>query len=524
MKLNYAFNVFVMFVLLSIYNSCGPGGANDDNTPLVSLYDIETIESNETIEIRLYYDANHFLTMTNNDGVLEIHPHPGTASTDTGSIWFAQPYFSGAILGHTTTTTPLIYQDGISIKAMGQISRGADQGAGLWSMELFFSYDMELHLISGTGQMGISVTDDILYDHVFLYKIKSLYLNDIVLLPLNHQSSSTKITGDTGWMQKLKINGTDEWIPDQQSILENRNINDMIYFQLSGDYFRPDTSAYGHDLIESTYNPDITIRARSENTMMGYRCDYDIAHQQEIGSTNVEIAPLIVLHPNINNYSVSIEFKSRAIEYLDGKSQTNAGQSCANILNKNLSWGDGIYWVDLDQNNQTIPTQVYCDMTDDGGGWMLYAAINSPQDFDQISAADYQQGRLNPDLEHINTGNWILPASQFSNYIQVMRLNMGDVKDFYIPRSGISFESMLISSNRHLWHSTPTGPFIQPVYADTGLGGSAYLWPRDNVDNDNRSALSFWGSDNNGGSGGCCSLSYVYTDYTWGRAFKLWVR
>jgi len=527
MKLNNTFNVFsvyAIFALLSLFNSCGPGGANEDNIPLVSLYDIESIESNEKIEVRFFYDANHFLTMTNTDGVLEIHPHPGTASTDSGSVWFAQPYFSGAILGHTTTTTPLIYQNGISIKAMGQISRGADQGAGLWSMELFFAYDTSLQQISATGQMGISVTDDILYDHVFLYKIKSMYLNDIVLRPLDYQSGSTIITGDTGWMDKLKINATDEWIPDQQSTLEKSNINDMVYLQLIGDYYRPDTSAYGYDAIEPSYTPGINLRANSDSAMMGYRCTYDTDHQQEIGSTNVEIAPLFVLGADKNNYSVSIEFSSRSIEHLDGKSQENAGQSCAYILNKNLSWGDGIYWVDLDQNNQTIPSQVYCDMTDDGGGWMLYAAINAPQDIEQISASDYRQGRLNPDLEHIDTGNWILPASEFSDYIQVMRLNMGGVKDFYMPRSGISFENMLISSNSHLWHSTASGPFIQPDYADTGLGGSEYMWPRDNVDNDNRSVLSFWGSDNNGGSGGCCSLSYLHTDYTWGRAFKLWVR
>ena len=524
MKFYNSFNVFVIVAFFSLLSSCGPGGANEDNTPLVSYYDVETIDSNDTLEMRFYYNDNHFLTMTNNNGVLEIHPHPGTALTESGSVWFAQPYFSGAILGHTTTTTPLIYQNGISIKAMGQISRGANQGAGLWSMELFFSYDMELHQISATGQMGISVTDDILYDHVFLYKIKSLYLNDILLLPLDHQSASTTITGDTGWMEKLKINGTDEWRPDQQANLEKKNIEDMINFQMTGEYFRPDTSAYGYDSIDPSYKPGINISARSDSTTMGYICNYDTDHQQEIGSTNIEIAPLISLGPNENNYEVSIEFTSRSIEHLDGKTQANAGQSCANIQSKNLSWGDGIYWIDLDENDQTIPVQVYCDMSNDGGGWMLYASINEPQNIGQITAADYKLGRLSPDLEHINTGNWILPASQFNGYVQIMRLNMGVVNDFFMPRSGRSFESMLMNPDSHLWHATPSGPFIQPKYAATGLGGSDYLWPRDNVDNDDRSALSFWGSDNNGGSGGCCSLSHTYTDYKWGRAFKLWVR
>jgi hypothetical protein len=524
MKLCDPFNVFVCIVLLSVLNACGPGGANDDNTPLVSSYDVEINEHNNTIEMRFYYGDNYFLTLTNTNGVLEIHPHPGTTLTDSGSIWFAQPYFSGAILGHTTTSSPLIYQDGISIKTMGEISRGANQGAGLWSMEMFFSYDTSLHQISATGQMGISVADEILYDHLYLYKIKSLYLNDILLLPLKHQSASANISGDTGWMEKLIINDSNEWIPDQQSILEKNNINDFIYFQMLGDYFRPDTEAYGLDPIDPSYKASMNIRSESDGAVMGYVCNYDTDHQQDIGSTNIEVSPLIVLGSDENNFTISIEFTSRSIEHLDGKSQANAGHSCAYIQNKNLSWGDGIYWIDLDQKDLTMPTQIYCDMTKDDGGWMLYASINAPQDIGQISIADYQQGRLSPNLENINTGNWILPASQFNGVVQVMRVNMGNVKDFFMPRSGVSFERMLISSENHLWHSTPSGPFIQPKYDATGLGGSEYSWPRNNVDNDYRSALSFWGSDNNGGSGGCCSLSNDYPDYNWGRAFKLWVK
>jgi hypothetical protein len=524
MKLCNPFNVFVFVVLFLVFNSCGPGGANDDNMPLVSSYAVETSEHNNTIEMKLYYDDNYFLTLTNTNGVLEIHPHPGTSLTESGSIWFAQPYFEGAILGYTKKSTPFIYQDGISIKTLGKISRGANQGVGSWSLEMFFSYNMKIHQISATGQMVLSVADDILYDDVYLYKIKSLYLNDIVLLPLNHQAASTSITGDTGWMEKLIINATDEWRPDQHSILEKNNINDFIYFQMPGEYFHPDTGAYGIDPIEPSYKPAMNIRSESDGAIMGYVCNYDTDHQQDIGSTNIEIAPLIVLEPNKKNYTISIEFTSRSIEQLDGKSQANAGQSCSSIQNNNLSWGNGIYWVDLDQNELTMPDQVYCDMTNDGGGWMLYASINTPQDIGQISAAYYQQGRLNPDLENINTGNWILPASQFNGFVQVMRVNMGNVKDFFMPRSGVSFESMLISPENHLWHSTPSGPFIQPKYDGTGLGGSADLWPRNNVVNDNRYALSFWGSDDNGGSGGCCSLSNDYADNNWGRAFKLWVR
>jgi len=524
MKLTQRIKVLVIVVFLSVLNSCGPGGANEDNKLLVFEYDVNTIEGDDMLKMEFYHEDTHFLTMTNTNGVLEICPHPGTSQTDSGSIWFAQPYFSGAILGHTITTIPSVYQNGINFKSIGKISQEANQGAGFWSIELLFSYDKDLHQISASGKMVISVTDDILYDHVFLYKIKSLFLNDIVLLPLDHQPASTKNTGDTGWIEKLIVNNTDEWLPDQQSTLEIMNMEDRVHFQLLGDYFHPDTSAYGYESIVPSYTPGIDISARSENTLMGYVCNYDLDHQQEIGSTNIEIAPMISLEPGKNNYTISIEFSSRSIEHLNGKSQKNSGKSCAYIQNKNLSWGDGIYWVDLDHNKNTLPVQVYCDMTDDGGGWMLYASINEPQEIAQIRSVDYQQGALSPNLDNIDTGNWILPASQFDGYIQVMRLNMGAVKDFFKPHPGTSFESMLINPDRHLWHSSPSGLFTQPKYADTGLGGSELLWPRNNVENDNRMSLSFWGSDNSGGSGGCCSLSHTNTDHQWGRAFKLWVR
>ncbi|MCK6546720.1 hypothetical protein L6R52_12790 [Myxococcota bacterium] len=53
------------------------------------------------------------------------------------------------------------------------------------------------------------------------------------------------------------------------------------------------------------------------------------------------------------------------------------GTSCGDILGKNPSATNGVYWVDTNGGSTSDALQVYCDMTRDGGGWSLVLQNNS---------------------------------------------------------------------------------------------------------------------------------------------------
>ncbi len=71
----------------------------------------------------------------------------------------------------------------------------------------------------------------------------------------------------------------------------------------------------------------------------------------------------------------------------------NLKTSCKDILDSGASTGNGTYWIDPDgSGNAYCAEQVYCNMTDNGGGWtLILKSMNNNGDF-QYSSAIWASG------------------------------------------------------------------------------------------------------------------------------------
>ncbi len=194
-------------------------------------------------------------------------------------------------------------------------------------------------------------------------------------------------------------------------------------------------------------------------------------------------------------------------------SQDNPVTSCKTLHQLAPGALSGAYWINAGGNDAF---QVHCDMDAHGGGWIRLGRSNGSNN---IQGGTYTNG-----AGSFGDQNYTLQCSKLAGLdlqAVTVRVNMGQVRDFYRPRAAASICQMLSESpgTHHLWSDSPDGGFVQPEYYSTHLGGSKTGWPP----KDNRTYISFWGGQA-GQTGGCCSLDLQTPNGEWSRAFEIYVR
>jgi hypothetical protein len=101
-------------------------------------------------------------------------------------------------------------------------------------------------------------------------------------------------------------------------------------------------------------------------------------------------------------------------------------------------------------------------------------------------------------------------------------LTMGSVVDYFRPTANHTLCEMLSSADKHDW-SNDGVTWVTPAHLYWIMGGSAYEWPKHNVQGDDRDYLSMWGAGTGSAKSGCCHSALDEEAWAWSRTFDMYV-
>ncbi len=126
-----------------------------------------------------------------------------------------------------------------------------------------------------------------------------------------------------------------------------------------------------------------------------------------------------------------------------GVNVVNLKSSCKEILDSGLSTGNGTYWIDPDgSGNAYCAEQVYCNMTDNGGGWtLILKSMNNNSDFQYSSGIWASGATFNTtdfDITNASTSNALYRSYNYlsAKEFWVDFVTTPDLTPFTVPTAG----------------------------------------------------------------------------------------